>query len=49
MVEGNCTGQMERLLRSETGFSMQGRVRRYDGQPFTASYILKHLTEDSHA
>ena len=49
MVEGNYTGQLERLIRSETGFVPHGHVRRYDGLQITANYILKHLKEDGHA
>ena len=43
MVESNCTGQMAGLLRRETGFSVHRSVRRYDGLPITASYIITHL------
>ncbi len=49
MVEGNYSGQMEKLIRLETGFSPRGHVRRYDGLPITAKYILDHLKEDRHA
>lgn len=49
MVEGNYAGQLERLIRRETGFSLHGHVRRYDGLPITAMYIVKHLKEDGHA
>lgn len=49
MVEGNYSGQMEKLIRLETGFSPHGHVRRCDGLPITAGYILNHLKEDRHA
>ncbi|MHB8836904.1 MAG: 2-oxoacid:acceptor oxidoreductase subunit alpha [Candidatus Methylomirabilia bacterium] len=42
-VEGNATGQFERLLRRETGFEGAGHVRRYDGLPITPGYILRAL------
>jgi 2-oxoglutarate/2-oxoacid ferredoxin oxidoreductase subunit alpha len=42
-VEGNATGQFERLLRRETGFEGTGNVRRFDGLPFTPGYILRGL------
>ena len=45
MVEGNCAGQLARLIRRETGFVFNALVRRYDGLPFTAAYILDRLTE----
>jgi 2-oxoglutarate ferredoxin oxidoreductase subunit alpha len=43
MVEGNCAGQLARLLRRETGCVFDGLVTRYDGLPFTAAYILERL------
>jgi 2-oxoglutarate ferredoxin oxidoreductase subunit alpha len=42
-VEGNATGQFERLLRRETGFEASGSVRRYDGLPITPEYVLRGL------
>ncbi len=45
VVEGNATGQLETLLRSQTGVSVDGSVRRYDGRAFTPAYILSHLRE----
>jgi len=42
-VEGNATGQFERLLRRETGFAGAGNVRRFDGLPITPEYILRGL------
>jgi len=42
-VEGNATGQFERLVRRETGFEAGGHVRRFDGLPITAAFILRGL------
>ncbi len=42
-VEGNATGQFERLIRRETGFEAGGNVRRFDGLPITPGYILRAL------
>ena len=42
-VEGNATGQFERLIRRETGFVGAGHVRRCDGLPITPGYILRAL------
>jgi len=42
-VEGNATGQFERLIRRETGFEGAGNVRRFDGLPITPGYILRAL------
>ncbi|XPV77367.1 MAG: 2-oxoacid:acceptor oxidoreductase subunit alpha [Desulfovibrio sp.] len=41
MVEGNISGQFARLLRQETGFQVDDVIRRFDGFPFTAEYILE--------
>jgi 2-oxoglutarate ferredoxin oxidoreductase subunit alpha len=43
IVENNSTGQLCRLLRTETGLTVDGQVLKYDGRPFTASYILEAL------
>jgi 2-oxoglutarate ferredoxin oxidoreductase subunit alpha len=40
MVELNATGQMNRLLRQETGRQADHLVLKYDGLPFTPEYIL---------
>jgi 2-oxoglutarate ferredoxin oxidoreductase subunit alpha len=42
-IEGNATGQFERLVRRETGFEAGGHVRRFDGLPITAECILRGL------
>ncbi len=42
-VEGNARGQLAALIRKETGFSFHGAVLRYDGLPFTESYILDRI------
>jgi 2-oxoglutarate ferredoxin oxidoreductase subunit alpha len=43
-VEGNCTGQFAQLIRRETGFAFPKKVLRYDGLPFTFTYILDKLS-----
>jgi 2-oxoglutarate ferredoxin oxidoreductase subunit alpha len=45
-VEGNATGQFERLVRRETGFEGAGHVRRFDGLPITPRYILRALAAE---
>jgi len=42
-VESNATGQFARLLRAETGITLDHLVLRYDGRPLTAQYILDRL------
>ncbi|UZP68514.1 2-oxoacid:acceptor oxidoreductase subunit alpha [Desulfovibrio mangrovi] len=44
-VEGNKTAQFARLLRQETGFRPHRNILRYDGRPFTASYIIGKLAD----
>ncbi len=44
-VEQNASGQLNRLLRQETGLAAQHLVLRYDGRPFTPEFILRGLQE----
>ncbi len=43
MVEGNTTGQMEKLIRQETGLELHDHIRRYDGRPFYAEELIEEL------
>lgn len=38
-VEGNGTNQFAKLLRAETGVKMHHSINKYDGRPFTRTYI----------
>ncbi|HEV8604879.1 MAG TPA: 2-oxoacid:acceptor oxidoreductase subunit alpha [Tepidisphaeraceae bacterium] len=40
IVENNYSGQFARYLRSETGFSASGHIRKYDGEPFMPHHIV---------
>jgi 2-oxoglutarate/2-oxoacid ferredoxin oxidoreductase subunit alpha len=40
IVENNYSGQFERYLRSETGFTADGHIRKYDGEPFMPHHIV---------
>ncbi len=40
IVENNYSGQFARYLRSETGFSADGHIRKYDGEPFMPHHIV---------
>jgi 2-oxoglutarate ferredoxin oxidoreductase subunit alpha len=40
MVENNYSGQFARYLRSETGISAHGHIRKYDGEPFMPHHIV---------
>jgi len=43
LVEMNATGQLNRLLRQETGIKADHLVLKYDGAPFTPEYLLRNL------
>ncbi len=45
MVENNYSGQFHRYLRSETGFSVDGHVRKYDGEPFMPHHVTESIME----
>ncbi len=40
IVENNFSGQFCRYLRSETGLSVDGHIRKYDGEPFMPHHIV---------
>jgi 2-oxoglutarate ferredoxin oxidoreductase subunit alpha len=44
VAEMNPTGQLNRLLRQETGLKADHLVLKYDGEPFTREYILGKLS-----
>ncbi len=45
IVENNYTGLFHRYLRSETGFTVDGHIRKYDGEPFKPHHILAAVQE----
>jgi 2-oxoglutarate ferredoxin oxidoreductase subunit alpha len=45
MVEGNVTGQMEQLVRQETGIQFHEHIRRFDGRPFYAQEIIEEVNQ----
>lgn len=45
VVEGNKTGQFERLIRTETGIKADGIITRYDGRPFYAPDIAREISK----
>ena len=45
VVEANFSGQFERFLRAETGFSVDGHIRKYDGEPIEPLYVVTHTKE----
>jgi len=42
-IENNYTSQYTKLLRMETGFDVQSKIVKYDGEPFTPLYLLKEV------
>ncbi len=45
IVENNYSGQFYRYMRSETGLSVDGHIRKYDGEPFMPHHIVEGVTE----
>ncbi len=45
IVENNYSGQFYRYLRSETGLTVQGHIRKYDGEPFMPHHIVNGVLE----
>ena len=45
IVENNYSGQFFRYLRSETGFTVDGHIRKYDGEPFMPHHIVDGVLE----
>jgi 2-oxoglutarate ferredoxin oxidoreductase subunit alpha len=45
IVENNFSGQFARYLRSETGFSAHGHIRKYDGEPFRPHHIVEAVKD----
>ena len=45
LVENNFSGQFYRYMRSETGLSVDGHIRKYDGEPFMPHHIADGVQE----
>jgi 2-oxoglutarate ferredoxin oxidoreductase subunit alpha len=45
IVENNFSGQFFRYLRGETGFTVDGNIRKYDGEPFMPHHIVDGVLE----
>jgi 2-oxoglutarate ferredoxin oxidoreductase subunit alpha len=46
VVENNATGQLARLIKTETGYDIGGRILKYDGRPFSPSYIARAVQKE---
>lgn len=44
-VENNSTGQLARLIRAETGITIEEKLLRYDGRPLLAEDIVSYVKE----
>ena len=45
IVENNYSGQFYRYMRGETGISVDGHIRKYDGEPFMPHHIVNGVLE----
>ena len=45
-IENNATGQLARLIKAETGYSVGGRILKFDGRPFTPAYIAEAVRKE---
>ena len=46
VVENNATGQLARLIRSESGNKVTGGILKFDGRPFTPTLIARELKKE---
>jgi 2-oxoglutarate ferredoxin oxidoreductase subunit alpha len=46
VVENNATGQLARLIRSETGNRVTGSILKYDGRPFTPAIVASAVRRE---
>jgi len=47
IIENNFSGQLETLIRAQTGISADRHVRKYDGRAFTAEEIVTALEKEA--
>ncbi len=45
IIEANQTGQLELLIRQETGIIADAHIRRFDGRPFYSEDLLQEIKE----
>jgi 2-oxoglutarate ferredoxin oxidoreductase subunit alpha len=46
VIENNAAGQLARLIKTETGYDVDGRLLKYDGRPFTPDYIAQAVKKE---
>jgi 2-oxoglutarate ferredoxin oxidoreductase subunit alpha len=47
VIENNATGQLAQLIKAETGYDVSGRILKFDGRPFTPSYIAQAVRKEA--
>ena len=48
VIENNATGQLARLIKTETGYDVSGRILKFDGRPFTPACIAEAVRKEAH-
>ena len=46
VVENNATGQLAHLIRGETGISIDTKILKYNGRPFTPAEIVEKVKKE---
>ena len=46
VIENNATGQLARLIKTETGKDVSGKILKFDGRPFTPAYIAEAVRKE---
>jgi 2-oxoglutarate ferredoxin oxidoreductase subunit alpha len=46
VIENNITGQLAQLITAQTGIKPTGNIRKFDGRPFSPSYIVKEVKKE---
>jgi len=42
-IENNATGQFAKLIKMETGLSIEKKVLKFDGRPFSPEELAHHI------
>lgn len=45
-VENNATGQLAHIIKAETGKSVDFKILKYDGRPFTPEHIIREFKKN---
>jgi 2-oxoglutarate ferredoxin oxidoreductase subunit alpha len=46
VIEGNATGQLVNLIRTETGITVDDKILKFDGRPITPGFIIEKLEKE---